>query len=50
MNELQAEKIRDIIALITKESGQEPQTTINDFETSIKINFSFIIPREGNTK
>ena len=51
MNELQAEKLRDIITFIEKETGKSPRvfafndSVIND---NIEVSFRVTIPKEGN--
>jgi hypothetical protein len=51
MNELQAEKLRDIITKIIYESGEQPQvTSFTDDFSSIKVSISFRLTKEGNLK
>jgi hypothetical protein len=51
MNELQGEKLRDLIAVIVKETGINPHVqsfTDSTINKDIEIVFRVIIPKEGN--
>ncbi|MDD4326159.1 MAG: hypothetical protein PHC63_07015 [Candidatus Bathyarchaeota archaeon] len=51
MNELQGEKLRDLIATIVKETGVDPQVqSFTDciVNKRIEVVFRVIIPKEGN--
>jgi hypothetical protein len=51
MNELQAEKLRDVIAKITEETGESINiSSVTDGEKYFLVYMSIKIPIEGNPK
>lgn len=51
MNELQAEKLRDIVVKINEETGENPQIeSTHDGTNSLLVRLVFCIPKEGNLK